>query len=426
MNPEFSSRIKSTAALCLFIAFSAVADQGTPLKFDFGPGKVAPGYTQILPTNSYSQEIGFGFEPGTTVSGIDRGGTDALRVDFCTSDQPFYFSVAVPEGNYRVTVTFGDLKGGSTNTVKAELRRLMIENVETAPGEFTQQTFTVNVRTPKIPGGSEVKLKDRERTSEIRAWDEKLTLEFNGARPCICALEIQRADSVPTVFLLGDSTVCDQPNEPWNSWGQMLPRFFNPQVAIANHAESGETLKTAIGAKRLDKVLSAIRPGDYLFIQFGHNDMKDKATNALAVYKSNLERFVAGAREKGALPVLVTSMERKGGISHDTLAGYPDTVREVAKEKDVLLIDLHALSRTLYQALGPDVGKAFQDGTHHNNFGSYELAKCVVQAVQNAQLPLAQNIARDFKEFDPSRPDPVDTFAIPFSPGAGGPRPLGD
>jgi hypothetical protein len=98
----------------------------------------------------------------------------------------------------------------------------------------------------------------------------------------------------------------------------------------------------------------------------------------------------------------------------------------VAKEKDVLLIDLHALSRTLYQALGPDVGKAFQDGTHHNNFGSYELAKCVVQAVQNAQLPLAQNIARDFKEFDPSRPDPVDTFAIPFSPGAGGPRPLGD
>ncbi len=393
-------------------------------KFDFGPGEVAPGYTQVLPTNIYSRELGYGFEPGAAVVGVDRGGKDALRQDFCTSDRPFYFSVALPEGNYRVRVTLGDLKSATTNTLKAELRRLMVEKIETTPGRFFTTTFVVNVRTPGFAGG-EVKLKDRERTSEIWAWDEKLTLEFNGSRPCVCTIEIEPADKLPTVFLLGDSTVCDQPKEPWNSWGQMLPRFFKPTVAIANHAESGETLKSSLGAHRLDKVLSAMKPGDYLFIQFGHNDMKDKATNALAVYKANLKRFVAGARAKGGTPVLITSMERKGGVEHDTLLDYPATVREVAKEENVALIDLHAISRVLYQALGSKLEKAFQDGTHHNNFGSYELAKCIAQAIKDSKLPLATEVISPFT-FDPNHPDPEDAFAIPTSPGRPGERPLGD
>jgi len=117
----------------------------------------------------------------------------------------------------------------------------------------------VNVRTPLIAGDGEVKLKDRERTSETWAWDEKLTLEFNNSRPAICAIEITRADELPTIFLLGDSTVCDQPLEPYNSWGQMLTRFFKPGIAIANHAESGESLRSSLGAKRLDKVLSLMK-----------------------------------------------------------------------------------------------------------------------------------------------------------------------
>src|SRR6185436_20223148 len=98
----------------------------------------------------------------------------------------------------------------------------------------------------------------------MRNWDRKLTLEFNGTRPCVCAVEIESAPEIPTVFVLGDSTVCDQPLEPWNSWGQMLPRFFGPDVAIANHAQSGESLKSSLGAHRLDKVLSAMKSGDYL------------------------------------------------------------------------------------------------------------------------------------------------------------------
>src|SRR5262249_21681388 len=152
-----------------------------------------PGYTRVLPTTIYSKSTGYGFEPGATVSGVDRGGKDAWPSDFITSNQPFFFSVALPEGNYNVTVTLGDAKGETSATIKAELRRLMLEKVQTAPGKFATCTFTVNLRTPQIAGGGEVKLKDREQTTEIWAWDEKLTLEFNGARPAVCALEIMQA-----------------------------------------------------------------------------------------------------------------------------------------------------------------------------------------------------------------------------------------
>src|SRR6266511_3982699 len=114
------------------------------LNFDFGPGKVAPGYTQVLQTTTYSKELGYGFEPGADVTCVDRGGRDALRSDLCTSDQPFFFSVALPEGNHEVTITFGDQSAETVTTVKAELRRLMLEEVRTAAGKFTTRSFTVN------------------------------------------------------------------------------------------------------------------------------------------------------------------------------------------------------------------------------------------------------------------------------------------
>src|SRR6202000_612955 len=135
-----------------------------------------------------------------------------------------------------------------------------------------------------------------------------------------------------------------------------------------NHAESGETIVNSLKAQRFEKIFSLMKPGDYLFVQFGHNDMKDKATNARGVYKSNLEKIVARTRSLGGTPVLVTSMERKNGIDQDTLMGYPQTVRDVAKEEQCALIDLNAMSRIFYRALGSDLDKAFQDGTHHNNY----------------------------------------------------------
>jgi lysophospholipase L1-like esterase len=399
----------------LAAATNAGAQEKTPFKFVFG----APAKGNVIamaPTNFYSPEVGRGFEPGASVVATGQS---------ITSTNPFYFSAKLPEGNYRVTVTLGDRTGESTTTVKAELRRLMLEKIHTAPGKTVTRSFIVNLRTPQIAGGGEVHLKPREKTNEWWAWDDKLTLEFNGTHPALQSLEIEKA-AVPTVFLLGDSTVCDQPAEPWNSWGQMLPRFFKPDIAIANHAESGETIANSLRAQRFEKVFSLMKPGDYLFVQFGHNDMKNRATNALELYQSNLKKVVAETRAKGGTPVLVTSMERKGGVEAPTLMGYPDAVREIAKEENCALIDLNAMSTVFYKALGTNIDQAFQDPTHHNNYGSYELAKCIVAGIKQNKLPLTKFIVDDFKGFDPAQPDPVDQFQMPVSTRHSDVKPLGN
>jgi len=380
--------------------------------FDFTGAKTARGAIAISPANLYSAGVGYGFEPGATVN-VANGAT--------RSEKAFFFSTKLPEGNYKVIVA---LAGESTTTVKAELRRLMLEKVHVLVGQTVTQEFIVNIRTPKISGTDHVHLKPREQTNEMWAWDEKLTLEFNGSNPAIRSLQIEPA-KVPTVFLIGDSTVCDQPSEPWNSWGQMLPRFFKPQVAIANHAESGETVEDSLKAKRFEKVFGQMQPGDYLLVQFGHNDQKSKAPNALETYKADLEKVVERTCRLGGTPVLVTSMERKAGLEGPTLAGYPDTVRAVAKEQSCALIDLNAMSLVFYRALGQDLDKAFQDGTHHNNYGSYELAKCMVLGVEQNKLPLAKSIVDGFS-FDPAKPDAVNQFEMATSPNVSTEKPLGN
>jgi len=414
--------------------FSAAnAQNKQSMKFDFGSGKVTAGYTQVLANDLYNKTKGFGFEPGANVVCADRGGKNVLRSGFCQSDKPFYFSVAVPEGNYRVTVTFGDRRASTATVVKAELRRLMLENVETAKGKLATGTFVVNIRTPEIATGGEVKLKDREKTTEQWAWDQKLTLEFNGRHPTVNAIEIEKVD-VPTIFLLGDSTVCDQPSEPYASWGQMLTRFFGPSVAIANHAESGESLRSSLGARRLDKVLSSMKPGDYLLIQYGHNDEKEKGkgSGAFTTFKANLKYFVEEARKRGGVPILITPVQRRtfdaNGKITNSHGDYPEAVRQVAKEEGVSLIDLNSMSKDLYEAMGPERSRLLfkeGDGTHHNNYGSFELAKCIVAAIKKQKLPLGKYLIKGLPTFDPKTPDAPESFKLPASPGRAAEKPLG-
>jgi hypothetical protein len=118
-------------------------------------------------------------------------------------------------------------------------------------------------------------------------------------------------------------------------------------------------------------------------------------------------------------------MERKNGIENDTLAGYPEAVRQVAAKNNTALIDLHKMSKKLYMALGSNLDKAFQDGTHHTAYGSYQLAKCVIQGIIDNNLTLSHYIVDDFKHFDPNKPDPIETFAIPSSPLRTKLKPLG-
>jgi lysophospholipase L1-like esterase len=439
------------ASLMFALPTAATAADTTIDKFQFGAGEVASGYTQVLPDMTYTKDRGFGFEPGAQVVSVDRSGTpaagqDPLHGHFITSEKPFYFSAHVPdEGNYRVTVTLGDAGGESTTTIKAELRRLMVERIHTDAGRFATVNFIVNTRTPKIPEmegikAGVVRLKaPRENGLEAWAWDDLLTLEFNNARPAVCAVEITRVD-VPTVFLIGDSTMCDQPREPFSSWGQMLPNFFQPDIAIANHAESGETYRDSIGRRRLDKILSLMKPGDYLIMQFGHNDQKQIAAGTggpFTTYRAEIKTHVDRVRARGGIPVIVSPMERRmynpDGSFKPSLADYAEASRQAAAELNVAFIDLNAKSILFYQALGQ--GKAYlafaghglnRDATHHDNYGSYELAKIIVQGIRDDHLPLASHIKPDFAAFDPSRPDPVDTFALPASPQFTNQRPLGD
>ena len=408
MNLRFLSLAAALAAACADAqAVGATADG--PRTFDLSQPDSAVTFTAAR---------GYGFDLGTHPS--------------AAAPRPFYFSVAAPEGNYRVTVTFGDDRAPSDTTVRAESRQLLLEHLATPAGVFVARSFIVNVRTPAIPpppknapGGPAVRLNAGE--ADLLRWDNKLTLEFDGAEPGVRRIELAPA-AVPTIFLAGDSTVTDQPDEPATSWGQMLPRFFKPEVAVANHAESGETLKSFIASLRFAKVLSQMKPGDYLFIQFGHNDEKKNwpqtYVEAQTTYAAYLRVFIAEARLRGATPVLVTSMQRRTFDRHGRITNshgdYPAAVRAVAAADHVALIDLDRASTAFYEALGPERAPlAFngqgKDATHHDNFGAYELAKCVVQGIRDARLPLADLIADDFTAFDPSRPDSPEAFALPPS-----------
>jgi lysophospholipase L1-like esterase len=342
----------------------------------------------------------------------------------------------VPEGNYKVSVTLGNPATASTTTIKAELRRLMVENVSVAAGQTASRSFIVNVRRPRYASGS-VKLKARESADEAWAWDEKLTLEFNGSHPSVGAIAIEPAD-VPTVFLLGDSTVCDQPHEPYASWGQMLPRFFKPEVAVANHSESGETAVGSSYAHRFDKVLASMKRGDYLLMQFGHNDMKSKSPDAVATYAATLKSWIGQVKAKGGTPILITPVNRytfQDKTIINSLGDYPDAVRRLAKETGTTLIDLNAMSKSLYEALGPEKAillfehgqdLARFDHTHHSPYGAYELARCMIEGIRASELPLASSLSDDVRPFNPAHPDSIDSFSVPASPGPAGTKPLGD
>ena len=403
--------------------------------FDFGNGPKSIKWSQVDANTFYSRERGYGFEASTAITATHRTNGGPAD-DFCTSEKPFFFSVDLPEGNYRVTLTLGDHEGVSHTVVKVESRRLVIEPVDTTKGEIKTATFLVNIRNALLPGGGKVRLKPR----EIGAlhWDDRLTLEFNGSRPCIAALDLVKVEDAITVFLAGDSTVTDQQIEPWAAWGQMLPAFFDDKIAVANHAESGETIKSFVGERRLAKVMSLIKAGDYLFIQFAHNDQKINAehTDAATGYKDYLRRFIAESRAKGALPVLVTSMERRHfdatGHIVPTLEGYPQAMREVGKELNVPVVDLNAMSIPFYEALGPDGTKkafvhfpansfpgqptALADDTHFNAYGAYELARCVVEGIKSEIPALAAHLRPEVKPLDPAHPDLPENWHLPASP----------
>ncbi|MCD8186032.1 MAG: rhamnogalacturonan acetylesterase [Rikenellaceae bacterium] len=414
---------------CLPLA--ALASCSIPSDYGFVfSGPLAEGYRQVTPETIYGRAgSDFGYDLGTVQNGSD----------------PFFFSVALPEGSYRVTVHLGGDKR-SVTTVKSECRRLMLENIETRAGETAQYTFTVNIRTIYIGEADSVRINPRETGKLI--WDDKLTLEFNGINPALSQLRIVSADHLPTVFLAGNSTVVDEAYEPWCGWGQIFPRFLNAEAVVANYAESGQAANSFIASRRFDKLLTCMKPGDYLFIEFGHNDQKQTGPDRgpYTSYQQSLRKLIAGAREKGGIPILVTPMHRRRfdrqGRVVDTHGEYPDAARQLAAEEGVYLIDLHRMSRKLYEAWGDEQSKrafvhypagtfpgqeeALEDDTHFNSYGGYQIARCIVQGLIDSDIPLKAFIRPEVAPYDPRFPDDPDSFTLPPTPFYSPIAPLGD
>ena len=357
---------------------------------------------------------------------------DLSKAQNVKSNAPFTRNIEVPDGNYKVTVVLGSKKKAGKTVVRAENRRLMVDEVATKKGQFKTVEFVVNKRTPEIEKGKRVKVKDREKN--YNTWDNAINLEFTGAAPAVKEVKIERDTTATTIFLCGNSTVVDQPYEPWASWGQMIPCWFGPEIAISNNAESGLTAASFLGSYRLDKILTMMKKGDYVICEFGHNDQKEKMAGAGAWYNFsyNLKVFIDKVRAKGGNIIFVTPTQRRrfDDATHskilETHGDYPDAMRAVAKREGVPVIELHDMTRTFFETLGyenskkalvhypantfPGQDKPLADNTHFNPYGAYEIAKMVVMGMKQLNLPIVKYLRSDWKDFNPAQPDDYNKF----------------
>jgi lysophospholipase L1-like esterase len=242
-------------------------------------------------------------------------------------------------------------------------------------------------------------------------------------------LLIYAATSRPTIHLIGDSTMADKPldDNPERGWGQLFPLYFTPDIEIINYARNGRSTKSFIDQGLWDKVLKNLKPGDYVLIQFGHNDAKISDTTRYAeahtAYRANLKRYVQETRSKGANPVLITPVNRRkfsdAGEFIDQHGDYPMVVRELARELNVPLLDLHARSLELFSTLGPEKSEALflradsgvykfypngkSDNTHFNRTGAIQVAELVIAELHRIKSPLVKYLGKPPKFSDEAR-----------------------
>lgn len=414
--------------LATLLSVSSIATYAQSFNFSFdGRDKTA---TKVSADDVYSKEKGFGFDFQNVIASAKAAQTETFKL----SNGIFYFSVNVPDGNYKVTVTLGSKKAKANTTVRAESRRLFVQNAVTKKGEFKTYSFIVNKRntTINLADGKTDKVRIKKREESKLNWDDKLTIEINGDAPACSSIKIEPANDVPTLWLCGNSTVVDQDYEPWASWGQMITRWFDDGVAVGNYAESGETATSFIGAGRLKKIVSLMKKGDYIFMEFGHNDQKEKrpGSGAFYNYAYALKQFVDEARAKGVTPIFVTPTQRRmfdeNGKIKETHANYPEAMRWVAKDLGVQLIELHDMTRTFFETLGvedskrslvhypagtyPNQSSKFEDNTHFNPYGAYEIAKMIIEGMKTLNLPVLEHLKPEYTPFNPAQPDDWKTF----------------
>jgi lysophospholipase L1-like esterase len=227
------------------------------------------------------------------------------------------------------------------------------------------------------------------------------------------------------VYLAGDSTMAAKSADkrPETGWGEYLQsRFDESRVVVENHAQNGRSTKSFIDEGRWQAIVDKLKKGDYVFIEFGHNDQKKedpkRFADANTDYRANLARFVRDVRAKKAFPVLLTPVVRRRfneqGEFYDTHGAYPDAVRAVAAELKTPLIDLHRRSEALVKSLGieaskklflilrerehPNYPKGSDDNTHFSAFGAEQMARAAAEGLRETKIELAKHLIKDAGE----------------------------
>ncbi len=314
---------------------------------------------------------------GTDVGSVGAVPLDPALLDRCTGSSPIKCTILVPaNGNYNVTVELGSPQAASNSQVQAELFRIVVPPLALAAGAYSQQTFSVNVRAEDHDG--------------YDAPGKELNILIDGEAPQLHGLGYASAD-LPTLFVVGDSTVCDWDPAAANlgpqerGWAQNLSQFLKPGLAVANYADSGDTAGTLYG--KFASRGAVLEEGDYLFIQFGHNDQKSQS--GIDSYKANLMKFVSDARNKKAIPILFSPAARKPAtLAEPGFAGLDQQARDLAKTENVAFVDLTTLAINYYATV--DKSSLFTSTTetaHFNVTGATAVSKLVVDALKAGTTP---------------------------------------
>ena len=232
-----------------------------------------------------------------------------------------------------------------------------------------------------------------------------------------CAAAAEPANQPPTVFMIGDSTMANKqlfPANPERGWGQLLPLYFDANVHIENHAKNGRSSKSFRDEGLWKPIMETIRTGDYVIIQFGHNDEKQKNPkkfpDPLGLFKTNLANYVRETREHKAMPILATPIARRSfdsdGKFQNSHGDYPAAVRQVAAELNVPLLELTTKTEELLKKLGPELSKklfdqmqpgefaryadGLKDDTHLNAFGASRVCDLAAEELETAVPELAK------------------------------------
>ena len=367
-------------------------------RFDFGPGEVARGATQVTAETAYTPELGYGFDDTATLTEADRGGDDPLRGDFVSTESSATFLVDLEPGDYRITLISGDPAGPTDIAVTAEEIE-KIPPTEAEAGEVLELEF------------------------DLALVSGRLGLTVTGTAAHLNAVEIEalparRRGRRPTLYLLGDSTMqtYDPYWMPQAGWGQFFDRFLSDRVLVDNRSIGGRSSRSFLNQGRLDEVLRLVRPGDYVYVQFGHNDatytVPDRYTPP-EDFREYLRTYIEGTRQRGGEAIVVTPVSRRDfdaytGRFRVSFPEYVEAARSIADELDAPLVDLSASSREFLDEIGPEGARevflhaeagvypnrpnGVEDDTHFQEYGAIQMARLVGRGTAELGLRISDHV----------------------------------